>query len=135
MMDRIEEVTGRKLPVTALFEDATIAHLAAMAGLPTFGWHSSTKTGADTPTPVVPPTHGVVVFDGRVFGPILPRSLQDGCRRLAALLGVPMLQVLMHHDRAHGWRFVNATGTVDFQIGGRPLVSALASVLGGNVGA
>ncbi len=28
MMDRVEEVTGRKLPVTALFEDATIAHLA-----------------------------------------------------------------------------------------------------------
>ena len=28
MMDRIEEVTGRKLPVTTLFEDATVAHLA-----------------------------------------------------------------------------------------------------------
>jgi amino acid adenylation domain-containing protein len=30
MMDRVEEVTGRKLPVTALFEDATIAHLAEL---------------------------------------------------------------------------------------------------------
>ena len=27
MMDRVEEVTGRKLPVTALFDDATVAHL------------------------------------------------------------------------------------------------------------
>jgi len=30
MMDRVEEVTGRKLPVTALFEDATITHLAEL---------------------------------------------------------------------------------------------------------
>jgi amino acid adenylation domain-containing protein len=28
MMDRVEEVTGRKLPVTALFEEPTITHLA-----------------------------------------------------------------------------------------------------------
>ncbi len=30
MMDRVEELTGRKLPVTALFEDATITHLAEL---------------------------------------------------------------------------------------------------------
>lgn len=30
MMDRVEEVTGRKLPVTALFADATITHLAEL---------------------------------------------------------------------------------------------------------
>jgi thioesterase domain-containing protein/acyl carrier protein len=30
MMDRVEEVTGRKLPVTALFNDATITHLAEL---------------------------------------------------------------------------------------------------------
>ena len=30
MMDRVEEVTGKKLPVTALFQDATITHLAEL---------------------------------------------------------------------------------------------------------
>jgi len=30
MMDRVEEVTGRKLPVTALFTDATVMHLAEL---------------------------------------------------------------------------------------------------------
>ncbi|HWN93879.1 MAG TPA: amino acid adenylation domain-containing protein [Methylomirabilota bacterium] len=30
MMDRVEELTGRKPPVTALFEDATITHLAEL---------------------------------------------------------------------------------------------------------
>ena len=30
MMDRVEEVTGRKLPVTTLFEDATVTHLAEL---------------------------------------------------------------------------------------------------------
>jgi thioesterase domain-containing protein len=30
MMDRVEEVTGKKLPVTELFQDATITHLAEL---------------------------------------------------------------------------------------------------------
>jgi amino acid adenylation domain-containing protein len=43
MVDRIEEVTGRKLPVTALFEDATIAHLAEMI----------LRDDTDAPSPVI----------------------------------------------------------------------------------
>jgi hypothetical protein len=75
------------------------------------------------------PTHAVLTFDGRLFGPLLPRSLQDGCRRLATLLGAPLLQVELHQSSEHGWRFVNASGAADFRIGGKPLARDLARAL------
>ena len=71
-------------------------------------------------------THAVVVFDGRLFGPLLPRGLQDGCRGLASLLGTPLLQVELQQEVGQQWRFVSANGMADFRIGGKPLVRALA---------
>jgi hypothetical protein len=73
-----------------------------------------------------PATHAAVVLDDRLFGTLLPASLQDGCRRLARLLGVPLLQVLFHRSSEDGWQFVAASGTVDFRLGGAPLAAALA---------
>jgi hypothetical protein len=69
------------------------------------------------------------VFDGRLFGPILPRKLQDGCRRLSVLLGAPLLQVVLRQAAGQGWQFVQATGAVDFRIGGNPLAAALGTDL------
>lgn len=119
----------------------TVRHLASMAGLPALTWRSSTSPSGNDGndrnhvTAVDTPTHAVVVFDGRVFGPILPRPIQDGCRRLASLLGVPMLQVLFHQSHDNGWRFVHAHGAVDFRIGGRPLAAAIAQAFAANVAA
>ena len=47
----------------------------------------------DSGTPPMSPTHAALVFDGRLYGALLPRQLQDGCRRLAVLLGAPLLQI------------------------------------------
>ncbi len=108
------------------FPAATLFHIAGMAGLPTQGWRSDTP--ADIPRGAEPETaHDVVVFDGRLFGPLLPQGMQAGCRQLAALLGVPLLQVALRHSEAHGWRFHAAHGLADFRIGGRPLASAIAT--------
>lgn len=113
------------------FHAATVAHLAAVAGLPTRPWRMGTSAAEGDPPAGPAPTHAAIVFDGRVFGPILPRPLQDGCRRLAALLGVPLLQVSLHHSR-EPWQFVDATGVVDFRIGGRPLAAAIGRALDGS---
>lgn len=107
------------------FPAATVFHMAAMAGLPTGGWRS------DAPAVTAPSTargtsRHVVVFDGRVYGPLVPRSLQAGCVRLGALLGVPLLQVALRHG-AEDWRFEGAHGLVDFRVGGRPLALAIAN--------
>jgi hypothetical protein len=116
----------------ANFPIPTVAHMAATAGLPTCVWRASTRVDRrDTISPPAP-THAVVVFDGRLFGPIVPTSVQDGCRRLAILLGVPLLQVLLHHSREQGWRFVAVPAVVDFRIGGSGLARALARALGAN---
>jgi hypothetical protein len=130
----------------ATFQMPTVMQLASMAGLPTRPWRASASsvdgvaatvspmqtvppTYTVSSTQTLPPTHGALVFDGRLFGPLLPRDLQDGCRRLAALLGAPLLQVMLHHSPEHGWRFVNVSGAVDFRVGGRPLAAALAAAL------
>jgi hypothetical protein len=78
---------------------------------------------------LVAPTHTVIVFDGRLFGPLLPRALQDGCRGLASLLGTPLLQVELRQATGEPWRFVSATGMADFRIGGQPLARALTQTL------
>lgn len=109
---------------------SAVTHLAAMAGLPTVAWRGSTVPTVQQVTTAPPATDTAVVFDGRVFGRVLPLGLQDGCRRLAALLGVPLLQAFLHRSREHGWRFVDAVPSVDFRAGGRPLASAIAGALG-----
>lgn len=103
----------------------TLVHLAAMAGLPTEGWRASAAAGADAPPPL-PTTHAAVVFDGRIFGMLLPRALQEGCRRLAALTGASLLQIEFNQSGGRGLRFVGATGAVDFRIGGTSLARDLA---------
>jgi hypothetical protein len=108
------------------FPPTTVLHYAAMAGLPTRTWRAGTHPVAKDVEPEVIPTHAPIVFDGRLFGRILPRALQEGCVRVAALLSVPLLQILLHHSAAVGWRFVAATGIADFRVGGGPLAAAIA---------
>lgn len=136
MLAWLDGVAGRVInpPLPAAlggdaFPDIVIAHSAATAGLPTRPWRRADTPAADDANPLPPPTHGVVVLDGRVFGPVIPRTLRDGCCRLAALLGVPLLQVLLHHSREAGWWFAGATGFADFRIGGEPLAAAIANAL------
>jgi len=136
MLAWLDGVAGRVInpPLPAAlgggaFPDVVIAHAAATAGLPTRPWRRADTVTPDDPGPAGSPTHGVVVLDGRIFGPLIPRHLQDGCRRLATLLGVPLLQVFLHHSRDTGWRFVGATVFADFRIGGKPLAAAMARTL------
>ena len=107
------------------FAPPTLMHFAAMAGLPIEVWRASAADG-DGATPWLPPTHAAVLLDGRMFGMLLPRTLQEGCRRLATLTGAPLLQVQFNQSRERGFRFVNASGAVDFRIGGKPLAHDLA---------
>jgi hypothetical protein len=108
------------------FPPTTVLHCAAMAGLPIRTWRAGTNPVEDQTEPEIIPTHAPIVFDRRVFGRILPRDLQEGCLRLTVLLGVPLLQVLLHHSAHLGWRFVGATGMADFNVGGRTLAAAFA---------
>jgi hypothetical protein len=116
------------------FPMPTVVHLAAMAGLPTQPWRATAAGDDDSRFPMSP-THAVLTFDGRLFGPLLPRHLQDGCRRLALLLDAPLLQVELHQSSERGWQFVNASGAVDFRIGGNPLARDLARALARSVAA
>jgi hypothetical protein len=110
------------------FPPATVAHLASMAGLPTEAWRAGAADDGDGKT-LPSSTHAVLLFDGRVFGPLLPRNMQEACRRLAALLGVSLLQIELRQSPELGWRFVAASGLADFRIGGKPLARALARTL------
>lgn len=107
---------------------AAVTHAAATAGLPTGAWREGTA-GESTAAPRPPITHALTVLDSRVYGPVLPRQIQDGCVRLSVLLGVPLLQVLLHHAPGSGWRFLDATPLVDFQAGGPSLARDLARAL------
>lgn len=105
-----------------------VTHAAATAGLPAGPWRDGTS-GHDGAGPRPPITHAVTVLDNRVYGPLLPRRMQDGCVRLSVLLGVPLLQVLLHQAPGSEWRFVDATPLVDFQAGGPSLARDLARAL------
>jgi len=127
----LNDVAGRvvnpPLPMAlggATFPLPALLHHAAMAGLPVEPFRASASDGADAIAPL-PATHTAIVFDSRLFGTLLPTPLQEGCRRLAALTGAPLLQIAFNHSRARGFRFVNASGSVDFHIGGKPLARAL----------
>lgn len=116
------------------FSSMGILHAAAMAGLPTMRWQASSETAGERRAPAAPhhrphPSHGVIAFDGRVYGPPLPRPLRDGVRRLAALLGLPLLQVGLDRDSGGEWRFIDATGNVDFRRGGLALARDLAGIM------
>lgn len=110
------------------FPKATLMHLAAIAGIATGGWDASAdETGRATSLGEA--NRAVIVFEGRVFGPLLPRALQDACRGLASLLGTPLLQIDLHQSPSGTWRFVDATGMADFRLGRTALVKALAYAL------
>lgn len=99
---------------------------AAAVGLPIAGTLRSSRAHAVTEASP-PAVRSAIVFGHRVFGPVLPRPIQDGCRRLAVALGVPLLQVDFAREPAGGLSFAGASGSVDFRIGGRALASAMAS--------
>ena len=107
---------------------AAIRHYAATAGLPTAPWRQSTRRAGrvSTAETAARPTHVVSVLDGRVFGPIIPGELLSGCCRLAAYLGTPLMQVAFSRSASGVCWFLHATPKVDFERGGRPLVSAIA---------
>jgi len=73
-------------------------------------------------------THAAIVFDGQIFGAAVPHQFHESCVRLAALVGVPLLQLVFEASPAQ-WRFVAATGVADFRVGGEPLVRALHATL------
>jgi hypothetical protein len=114
---------ARPFSLAGMFDRTAMRYSAAVAGLPTAPWRA---TDSADESPGLPPTHTTIVLDGRLFGPILPRHLQDACCRLAVLLGVPLLQVAFQHAPGGAWRFVDATAFVDFYAGGRPLAAAIA---------
>ena len=116
---------ARPFSLAGMFDRTAVRYCAAVAGLPTAPWRA---TDSADESPGLPPTHTTIVLDGRLFGPILPRHLQDACCRLAVLLGVPLLQVAFQHAPGGAWRFVDATAFVDFCAGGRPLAAAIAKV-------
>jgi hypothetical protein len=137
----INGIAGRVInpPLPAALSGGTfslpgLTHHAAMAGLPTEVFRASARGFGDA-TPQWPATHTAIVFDGRTFGMLLPRPLQDSCRRLATLTGTSLLQVALNHSRERGFRFVNASGAVDFRLGGKPLARALAPALSRSVAA
>jgi hypothetical protein len=111
------------------FHLMTLVQLAAMAGLPTTPWRAGTKEDGDAIAPLSACTHTGLVFDGRLFGSLLPRPLQEACRRLAALIGVPLLEVRLHQSAERGWCFLGASGAADFRNGGRALAAAVAHAL------
>ena len=117
------DLTGGTFPIT------TVMHHAATAGLPAVTWRATTETEHQGAMPFLPATHAAVVFDKRVFGPLLPLELQRACIRLAVLLGVPLLEVRLHQSPEHQWRFLGASGVVDFRLAGQPLVRALARAM------
>ena len=111
------------------FPIATVMHCAATAGLPTGGWHARAHESEAETSSSIEPTHVVIVFVGILFGPILPRDLQDACRRLAILLGLPLMQVALRRLRTGEWRFMSVTGNADFRLGGSGLAAAIGREL------
>lgn len=113
----------------ASFPAVTIAHMAAMAGLPTDVLRAGTRGDSDNAGSLLAPTQMPIVFDGRIFGPLLPRELQESCHRLATLIGVPLLQVALHRSNDGSWHFVGASGSVNFPAGGKSLTAAIYRAL------
>lgn len=105
-----------------------IRHFAATAGL-----HCDAVTlvpGATEPPPADYASGDRIHFalDGKLIGPVLPGPARDRLLAFAQLWGTRLLQI--HSRRSGGkWRLVGATGSVDFRLGGRALLSALARLL------
>jgi hypothetical protein len=118
---------ARPLSLGGMFDRTMMRHAAAIAGLPAEAWRASSDSPSESER--LSPTHTTIVLDGRLFGPLVPRQLQDACCRLAVLLGIPLLQVALHQAPGGGWQFVDATAMVNFHAGGRPLAAALAQAL------
>lgn len=106
---------------------ATVAQQAAQAGLPLPVWRADSR--GDTAATLAPATHAVIAFDGRVYGSLIPRELQEGCRRLSVLLGLPLLQVQWVRGGRGEWTCAGASGVADLRLGGAPLVSGIARAL------
>jgi hypothetical protein len=86
--------------------------------------------GATEPPPAdyAPDDRIHFVLDGRLIGPVIPGTARDRLLAFAQLWGTRLLQI---HSRKSGgtWHLVGATGSVDFRLGGRALLSALARLL------
>ena len=110
------------------FDPVTVMHYAAMAGLPTGGWRGASEQRASAADYAPRATHATIVFGRQIFGAAVPHQFHESCVRLAALVGVPLLQLVFDASPAQ-WRFVAATGVADFRVGGEPLMRALHATL------
>ena len=109
--------------------------LAARAGLPVKDYR---RTSADpravlySDPPLVPPgtpVQTVLVLAGHAAGPPVPRSIAEGCRRLAELASTTLLGVDLALDEEGAWTFAGATPLPDLISGGEPFLDLLAAVL------
>lgn len=121
-------------PGGAALAAMTMCRAALRAGLPAPPWQASSETTqaripATGATQASAASHVVIAFDGRLYGSRLPHPLQDGVRRLASLLDLPLLQVGFDRGPRGAWRFVDATGDVDFRRGGDAFARDLAAVM------
>ena len=112
------------------------AWLAARAGLPAAPYRQSSRdplpeggtTGLLAPDA---PVRTVVVVGGRTCG-AAPAGVLEGCRRLAALAGTPLLGVELGQGAAGPWTFAGATPLPDLRAGGEALLDALYATMTGS---
>ncbi|HOY58710.1 MAG TPA: hypothetical protein PK640_11320 [Verrucomicrobiota bacterium] len=111
--------------------------LAAQAGLPTSGYHQSSRDGPRPWDATLQcgeswaPVTSVVVCCGTVTGGAAPAQIQAGCVRLRERAGVALLGVDFTIGVDGRWSFAGPSTRPDLRIGGEPLLDALAIALNG----
>jgi hypothetical protein len=111
--------------------------LASQAGLPTADYRQTSLDRVDEmkgERRLIHPsalTTTVIVFADQLFGVEIPRSLMEGCRRLAEFSDTALLGIEFATDSHSQWKFVGATPSPDLSFGGSALLDALAWALEG----
>lgn len=107
---------------------------AARAGLPTPVYRQSSYDDAATQQGVQLPADArmmsnVIVFDGKVFGGLVPEGIAQACIRLLEQSKAEMLGISLCADDHGRWTFAGATPAPDLRCGGVPLLRHLARIL------
>ncbi len=107
--------------------------LASRAGLPVAAYRLSSRddpAASWQPRVAADGATAIVVGERVIAPPELGVSLHDGCRRLAALAGTPLLGTDFAPDgEARAWRFAGASVMPNLIAGGEALIEALAEAL------
>jgi hypothetical protein len=112
--------------------DGEWACLAAKAGLPTGPFLQSSANGEGQPGEKKPqPIKTVFVVGDRVIGRAIPARIQEGSRQLARAAGVALLGISFGESPADPWVFAAASPLPDLRLGGKELLAALITGLGG----